>query len=112
MTELALIPANDSPIDRRWGAGFELLLRMAVIAERGHTTGIDVSELRRLIDYRQMTQIEIADLGTVSPFHAVAQKIAQDPETAPKHADAMKDAINRVVESEGFAPVFAIGRQA
>lgn len=94
-------------IDLRWGDGFELLLRVAVIAERGYCTGIDTSELRRLSGFRPMAEDEIARLREDDPFTGAVQMLAQRPDLARKHADALRSAVDLAAQGFGFERLFS-----
>jgi len=107
------LPGEPSYIDKRWGAGFELVLRVAIIAERGCCTGLDVSELRRLSGYSEdVTPSQIKDVGEDDPLRGLvllicdAERTCRSWEMIRAHQEALRFRVDRALEDYGMKPVF------
>jgi len=106
------LPTSPSYIDQRWGAGFELVLRVAIIAERGCCTGLDVSELRKLSGYSEsVTPDQIERLGAEDTLRGLVWLICDAERTSSwaairKHQEALRFGVDRALEDHGCKPVF------
>ena len=93
-------PLEISPIDTRWGQGFELLLRLAVIAARGRLEGIDVSELRRLSSYNpDMTLAEIETVASRDIVRGYALLACRNPVLGSAQIERLRAAVNVAAQS-------------
>lgn len=115
MTAPSAPDAPASLIDRRYGSGAELLLRVTIIALEGRVDGIGVSELRRLLGYSRdaLDRMDDDDFAAMvsrsGPFLGTALMIAREPTLARRHARTLRDALDAARRDLNLPTTFLIG---